>query len=440
MKLTFKDFFLYLYFFIPLTLITGPAIPDLTITFGGIFGLIWIFLKEKNYELINNSLVRISLAFWLSLILISFFAINKVQSFQDAFIFLRYLTIPICCYYLFFIDKNVLRYLLLSILILVLLVSIDTIYQFFNYSAKDGFGEDLLGFKSDWYGRLTGPFGDELIPGSYVSKLGLIGFAYFLITKNFNYKFILQGVYLSLILIVCFMSGERMAFASFGLALLIMFLFLVKQRLSLFFSIILSLIIIILIFKFHPFYNDYKIIESNQFHQGLKIEKEIQCENDKSKICKKIISIQPSFLEVIKNFRTSAYGEIYLLSYKMFKDNPITGIGISNFKTVCENEERYYKMHTNYYCASHPHNTYIQWLAEGGLIVFFMFISYLFLICRFIINNSGDNEFKIISLILLIILFWPIMSTGSVIKNWYGIIVFFVVGISICLSRIKKNF
>lgn len=124
----------------------------------------------------------------------------------------------------------------------------------------------------------------------------------------------------------------------------------------------------------------------------------------------------------------------------MFKDNPITGIGISNFKTVCENEERYYKMHTNYYCASHPHNTYIQWLAEGGLIVFLMFISYLFLICRFIINNSGDNEFKIISLILLIILFWPIMSTGSVIKNWYGIIVFFVVGISICLSRIKKNF
>ena len=46
----------------------------------------------------------------------------------------------------------------------------------------------------------------------------------------------------------------------------------------------------------------------------------------------KILNVQPNFLKVIRNFSTSAYGEIYLLSYKMFIDNPITGIGINNFK------------------------------------------------------------------------------------------------------------
>ena len=46
--------------------------------------------------------------------------------------------------------------------------------------AKNGFGKDLLGFKSDWYGRLTGPFGDELVPGAYISKFGLLGYLYFI--------------------------------------------------------------------------------------------------------------------------------------------------------------------------------------------------------------------------------------------------------------------
>ena len=39
----------------------------------------------------------------------------------------------------------------------------------------------------------------------------------------------------------------------------------------------------------------------------------------------------------------------------------------------------YKNMMVNYDCASHPHNIYIQWLTEGGLIVFiFIFILYLF--------------------------------------------------------------
>ena len=69
-------------------------------------------------------------------------------------------------------------------MILVTFVCIDTIYQFLNYSSENGFGEDLLGFKSNWYGRLTGPFGNELIPGSYVSKFGLLGYVFLISVKG----------------------------------------------------------------------------------------------------------------------------------------------------------------------------------------------------------------------------------------------------------------
>ena len=50
------------------------------------------------------------------------------------------------------------------------------------------------------------------------------------------------------------------------------------------------------------------------------------------------------FFKIIQNFKTSAYGEIYLLSYKMFLNNPITGIGINNFKYMCNNFDNYKNM------------------------------------------------------------------------------------------------
>ena len=121
-----------------------------------------------------------------------------------------------------------------------MLVSIDTLYQFINYTSKDGFGEDLLGFKSNWYGRLTGPFGDELIPGSYLSKFGLFGFVFLISLKKLEDNTIIQSLYLSLIILVCYISGERMAFATFSLSLLLLFIFLDGFRRSIILSILIG--------------------------------------------------------------------------------------------------------------------------------------------------------------------------------------------------------
>ena len=201
---------------------------------------------------------------------------------------------------------------------------------------------------------------------------------------------------------------------------------------------IVGVLLILLTINIHPFYNDFKVIESTQYHQGEKIEKFFKCEDDKKKICSKIINIQPKFSNIIKNFGTSAYGEIYNLSFKMFLDNPITGIGINNFKYLCNNNKLYKQMMINYDCASHPHNIYIQWLTEGGIIVFISFFIYLYILIEFIFKNIGEREYKIIAITIFLTMFWPIMSTGSLIKNWYGITTFFIIGICLCLSKFKK--
>jgi len=194
----------------------------------------------------------------------------------------------------------------------------------------------------------------------------------------------------------------------------------------------------ILINKTHPIYNDYKILESTPYHLGLKIEKEIKCKNNDQLQCKKIINLQPSFLEIIKNFDQSAYGQIYGLALKMFNDHKLQGIGMNNFNYLCKNDERYKNVIKNYNCVNHPHNIYIQWLVETGIFGLLFFIIYLYFIIQFIIMNNF-NKYSLISLSTLIILFWPIMSTGSLLKNWNGISTFFIIGICLTLSKIKQK-
>ena len=132
------------------------------------------------------------------------------------------------------------------------------------------------------------------------------------------------------------------------------------------------------------------MINSTHLHQGLTIEKYFDCPQDTLKKCNKIINLQPSFIKVLQNFSSSAYGEIYKVGLNMFLDNPITGVGISNYQTSCININKYKNMMVNYDCASHPHNLYIQWLSEGGIITF---VSFLLLLCGilYLLFNSCNN-------------------------------------------------
>ena len=180
--LKIEKIFSYLILLVPLFLITGPAIPDIVITFGVIFGIFYI-INEKYWWLFKINIIKISLIFWIGILFISLFAYNRFDSFVDSSIFIRFLLIPIFIYFIFFRENKIFEITLIVIFFLVMFVCLDSAYQFLNYTSENGFGEDLLGFKSNWYGRLTGPFGDELIPGSYVSKFGLLGFA-LLISKK----------------------------------------------------------------------------------------------------------------------------------------------------------------------------------------------------------------------------------------------------------------
>ena len=122
----------------------------------------------------------------------------------------------------------------------------------------------------------------------------------------------------------------------------------------------------------------------------------------------------------------------------MWKDHPWQGIGLNNFTYLCENNPKYQNSIKNYNCVTHPHNFYLQWLVETGIFGLLLFILYIYLIFNFV-NKNKSIPFTIISLATLIILFWPIMSTGSLLKNWMGVSTFYIIGICLALTRIKQK-
>ena len=87
-------------------------------------------------------------------------------------------------------------------------------------------------------------------------------------------------------------------------------------------------------------------------------------------------------------------------------------------------------------CGSHPHNFYLQWLVESGLIGFSLFLAFVIVLFKKLLNNINYTPAKI-GLTSLIVIFWPIMSTGSLLKNWFGIEMFLVIGLSlVCTKKI----
>ena len=219
-------FFIFALLITPITLITGPAAPDLTITFAGIF-FIYLTIYKKNFKIINKDWVMLSIVFWLYLIFISLFAIDKNKAIGEALIFIRLLVIPILMYWWLLKDQKNIKILVSIIFVCIFFVSIDTFYQFINYSSKDGFGSDIFGFVPDFapHNRLTGPFQD-LVPGAYVSKFGFIGLLFgFIYIKNISYLNFFIIFYLTIIGIITFISGERMAVATFSLGLLLLIIF-----------------------------------------------------------------------------------------------------------------------------------------------------------------------------------------------------------------------
>ena len=131
---------------------------------------------------------------------------------------------------------------------------------------------------------------------------------------------------------------------------------------------------------------------------------------------------------------TPLHEEHYVVALKIFADNPIFGQAPNMFDILCQEDRYYYSAEG---CTSHPHNSYIQLLAETGIIGF-LFLLFAFLIVSLLlfrqflgvlrITKYKIPEYMVFLLSGLFIMLWPLIPTGSFYNNWTNVMYYLPVG------------
>ena len=187
-------------------LIWGPFFPDLIVSLSSLVFLFYVF-KNKNFFYFNKKPLIIFFVFCAYCISISLFiAEDFFLSTKSSLFFFRIGVFACVIWYLIEKDKSILRYFYYTLIICFSVLVIDGYFQFFV-------GYNLVGFPIPGAGlRLSSFFGDELIMGSYLSRLFPLLFALFLIKKKNKFEIYYIGFLFILVDVLIYISGERTSF------------------------------------------------------------------------------------------------------------------------------------------------------------------------------------------------------------------------------------
>ena len=390
----------FILYFLPISLVTGPFIPNLIITLVSFISLL-IIIYNKDWNYFNNPFFKFLFFFSIYLIINNIlnknFNLNSISSYT----YLRYGIFSIAIWILIEKNNNFFRNFTKFTLITLLIVFIDSIFQYFN-------GVNLLGIEKSSYNKISSFFGRDVKLGAYLARFYLFSyiFIYFFLGKK-----LLNVIYLNLFNILCIIlilfTGERTSFFIFFLNFLLINFILCRnffnKTITFFLAIFATIIILVNVGEVKNRYINYSL---NQILDS----------NDK-----------------VINIFSKEHERHYKISLKMFSDNKLFGQGSNTFRYLCSSE-KFRLSDKNEGCSTHPHNIYVQLLAETGLIGFsFLLIAFFYiyykLITGLVISKKGQNfEKKLLLYVPIAIYLFPFIPTGSFFNSWVNIIVFLPVG------------
>ena len=402
-----------------------------------------LFIKNKNEKFIVSSFF----IFVTYCIILSFTAFDLESSIRRSLSFLFHGLFFFSLWAFSRIEfnhKKFIKILLLSVIFINSFVLIDTTIQFF-------LGSDLFNFQAHRY-RLSGPFNDEYVVGSFLYKFSILSVASIILL--FKRTKLLITFYIIYSFIIVLLSGERASILLFSFCILISLFFIDKNYKKNYFKYFISFlfffsIVLISVFKVE----DIKISKMGDINYIENKRSEITLSKNNGEISNfnyRIFWIYDRLIvqtiDDVKFFQDSSYFILYKSALKVWSENKPFGVGLKNFRLSCK-EIKLDSNNNNYpQCSTHPHNFILEILSEIGIIGLILFLTFVYSliikIYSFIKVKRTDNYLAKILIIILLAIIFPLIPTGSFFSTfnssffWYFLsILFYIIG----LYEEKKN-
>jgi len=404
-------------------LIWGPFFPDLITSISSLFFLYYVF-KNKNFYFFFKKPIIIFFIFCIYCISISIFIAEDIfLSFESSLFFFRIGVFSCFIWYLIEKDKSILIFFYYALILCFLALVIDGYFQYYT-------GANLFGFKLHGI-RVSSFFGDELIMGSYLSRLFPLLFALFLIKQKQRFEIYFIGLLFILIDVLIYMSGERTSFYFLNLSTIFIIILIKDYQKFRLVTFIIAIVCIVILSINSSSLTD-RMIFTPAKDMGIIKNSTINSSTQSTQSAQK--TEESELNETAFIIFTKGHDSFIRTAFNIFKEKPILGHGPKMFRLLCKNKKYAVGISP---CSTHPHNFYIQLLAETGLVGFlFLFSSLIYVLyvalaqLKSIVFNKKRplTDYQVCLLSAIMITVWPLSPNGNFFNNWLMIVYSLPVG------------